>query len=461
MRWQQPGSPIPIVAGTIALLAMLGGPSLAADEGQGAVPDATVETERAPVAGPGPKPAGAPAGGKSGRPMTILQLGDSHTAADFFTGQIRRLLQAEFGDGGAGYVVPGRPRSGVRSSAMKIEASSGWTYAGLQAAKDAARAQFSLSGFEAATSLSGETLTYSFEQPIAWDLIEVETTTGPGAGGFSISLDGKLESGYRLDSPSQDRIVVRLMPEQAAVDRVREIKITTLSSDPVRISGVNVRNRKSGVSVSAIGFPGATVDIVNRFESNAFQAELKRMAPDVVVLAFGTNEGFNDNLDPSVYAGTYRKVIARIRRAAPDARLVVVSPPNANRLPANCKAEAARAVCRSALREPDPPVTGTVPPGEGDKDKACIWREPPKLARVRDIQRRIAEEMSLTYWNWASVMGAECGAHDWSKATPPLMADDHIHMTIAGYRQSAEKLVPVLRSVLGQIQGPRDAVPND
>lgn len=411
--------------------------------------------------GAGPEIAeGGPASGPS-RPIAILQIGDSHTAADFLTGQVRRLLQAEFGDGGAGYVAPGRPRSGVRSSAMKIEASSGWTYLGLQGAKND-RSFFALSGFEATATAAGETLTYSSETPISWDEIEIETVAQPNGGRIQVSLDGKVESEFPLEAPTKERIVLRLTPEQTRVDRLQRVKIETTSASPVTISGVAVRNRSAGVSLSAVGFPGATVDIVNRYDGDTFKQEIKRFAPDVIILAFGTNEGFNDDLDPGAYTTSYRRVLGRVRRAAPTARIVVVAPPNGNRLTPGCKAEAAKAACAASSRRGEPAVTGALSDAEGDQgSKTCVWRAPPNLARVREAQRKIAEEERLVFWDWSEVMPADCGAHEWSKATPPLMADDHVHMTVAGYRQSAERFVPVLRSVLGQLQGRRDALPDN
>jgi hypothetical protein len=65
------------------------------------------------------------------RPITILQLGDSHTSADFLTGEIRRRLQETYGNGGSGYVTAGRPHVGVLSSTLKISVSQGWTYQAL------------------------------------------------------------------------------------------------------------------------------------------------------------------------------------------------------------------------------------------------------------------------------------------------------------------------------------------
>ena len=40
--------------------------------------------------------------GESDGPLSILHFGDSHTAADEWTGSLRALLQGQFGDGGGG-----------------------------------------------------------------------------------------------------------------------------------------------------------------------------------------------------------------------------------------------------------------------------------------------------------------------------------------------------------------------
>ena len=40
--------------------------------------------------------------GQTPRGLTILQIGDSHTSADFFSGELRQRLQQRYGNGGAG-----------------------------------------------------------------------------------------------------------------------------------------------------------------------------------------------------------------------------------------------------------------------------------------------------------------------------------------------------------------------
>src|SRR5215211_5588222 len=47
-------------------------------------------------------------------PVRIMHFGDSHTAADILTAEIRRNFQREFGDGGAGYMIPRNPQSTPR-----------------------------------------------------------------------------------------------------------------------------------------------------------------------------------------------------------------------------------------------------------------------------------------------------------------------------------------------------------
>ena len=55
------------------------------------------------------------------RTVRIVHYGDSHTAADILTAEIRRQFQHDFGNGGAGYMIArnpfSTPRRGVASGA--------------------------------------------------------------------------------------------------------------------------------------------------------------------------------------------------------------------------------------------------------------------------------------------------------------------------------------------------------
>ena len=59
-----------------------------------------------------------------------MHFGDSHVAADVLTAQIRRRFQEEFGDGGAGFIVPRNPMM-TRRRGTPNGATSGWTVEGI------------------------------------------------------------------------------------------------------------------------------------------------------------------------------------------------------------------------------------------------------------------------------------------------------------------------------------------
>ena len=105
-----------------------------------------------------------------------------------------------------------------------------------------------------------------------------------------------------------------------------------------------------------------------------------------------------------------------------------------------------------------PPEANAATPAGSDE---CVWKTLPKLAAVREAERKIAERDGLVYWNWASIMPKECGADRWRAQTPPLMAKDHIHFTIAGYKKSAGAFIETLGPVIDKLRTRADAVSNN
>jgi lysophospholipase L1-like esterase len=384
--------------------------------------------------------------GQTPRGLTILQIGDSHTSADFFSGELRQRLQQRYGSGGAGYLPAGRPHIGVRSSALKVAASSGWTYRAIQKSDDIS--QFWLSGFNAVASVTGETLSFTSEGPLVFDSIEIEALRQPGGGAIEISLDGVVKSSFDLNAKTIEPLVLRLSPDGVPNDRLRKIEIRTRSEGSVNIASVGVFNKQSGISYSSIGYPGASIDLLNKFDQNLMADDLRRLNPQIVVLAFGTNEASNKNLDPDRYQNNYEKAIGRITSMLPDAKIVLIGPPDGAERPSHCGKPALDTVCRAAKPESASPSS----PSAGSQASDCNWSTLPKLEMVRSIVRKIAEQRGFTYWNWASIMPRECGTHIWATASPPLMASDHVHFTIAGYNKSAENFLNTLIPVIEKLR---------
>ena len=379
--------------------------------------------------------------------ITILQLGDSHTAADFMTGELRRQLQAKYGDGGAGYLIAGRPHIGVRSSAFRVNASDGWSYEALQ--RSAENSKFWLSGFNAIAKDEGETISFKSDTPFSFDRIEIQALRQPKGGTIEIRIDGVLQSVVPLESNMREPVVIQMLPERAATDRLREITVTTKGEGIVNLASVAVYNRQTGISYSSVGFPGATVDILNKFDDVIFENELRRLNPQIVVLAFGTNEGFNEKLEPEAYRQSYERAIGKIRRALPNVTIVMMAPPDGARGPKKEEGDNEKNGKKAA---PAKAAKGDDPCGE--------WKTPANLNRVREVQEQIAKRHKLVYWNWASIMPAECGADRWANASPPLVAKDRVHFTMEGYRQTAAQFLKVLLPVIEQVRQSDNVVSN-
>ncbi|HUT78781.1 MAG TPA: hypothetical protein VM285_13885, partial [Polyangia bacterium] len=103
--------------------------------------------------------------------VRVLHYGDSHTAADILTTEIRRTLQARFGDGGRGFILGGMPWRSYRPRDVEVAAGGDW------------ETQRVLIGADPATidglyGLGGLTVRSSTRQ--AWSRVSTSTATGFG-----------------------------------------------------------------------------------------------------------------------------------------------------------------------------------------------------------------------------------------------------------------------------------------
>jgi lysophospholipase L1-like esterase len=370
------------------------------------------------------------------RRLTILQLGDSHTAADFFSGRVRARLQEAFGEGGDAFIVPGRPHVGVRSSLFTTDASSDWSYEALQRNDD--RSRLHLSGFNAVARHAAATLTFKSRDGRPYDDAEISFLNQPNGGKAEVLLDGKPAGEVDLDGGANREVTFEARPTKG--EGFRELEVRTVDDAPVAVTGVEVGREGDGVSYLSIGYPGATVQLLQKLDTANFADDIRRLSPDIVVLAFGTNEGFNDNLDVNAYISQYAEIVRRLQAIRPGLKIVMVGPADAARPTGQCHAEGVGQKCKSAA---------TVQTAAFDPGDKCRLPIPPKLNLVREAQRKLAAKIGAAFWDWSSVQGGVCGAQVWAAANPPLMAHDYVHMTLEGYKQSADRfadfLIPLIQ----------------
>lgn len=385
------------------------------------------------------------------RRLTILQLGDSHTAADFFTGRVRERLQQVFGSGGAAYIVPGKPNLGVRSALFDSDATDGWSYEALQ--KSDERRRFYLSGFNAVARHAGAMLSMRARGGLPYDRLEVAFLKQPGGGRAEVLVDGQPGGEINLDGAADERATLDVQPSETGARGFHDVAVRALSDAPVTVTGVEVAREGDGVSYISLGFPGATVQLLQKLSAENLADDLRRMAPDMIVLAFGTNEGFNDALDVAAYTEQYEQIVRRLQTLRPGLRVIMIGPPDAARPAGMCHS--------AAVGGHDCPVAPAPQAVAADASGQCRFPTPPKLSQVREAQRRLAERLGAEFWDWSSVMPGPCGAQVWAAASPPLMAHDYVHMTLEGYKRSADRFADFLIPLIGGRQTGAHVVSND
>jgi lysophospholipase L1-like esterase len=93
-----------------------------------------------------------------------------------------------------------------------------------------------------------------------------------------------------------------------------------------QLFGVVVEGNKPGVVLDTVGLNGARATTFLGWDEATWVSELARRKPDLVVLAFGTNESSDPAPTVERYARPIERLVARARAAAPAADCLVILP---------------------------------------------------------------------------------------------------------------------------------------
>lgn len=355
-----------------------------------------------------PTAAGLPA------PLSIIQIGDSHTAGDMLTNGWRRPWQAEYGAGGRGPMAVGKPYPGYLTWGVTARQSADWTanaLFGRQRVADGPALGFS--GFTQSAHHAAASLQLSADGPtFQFDRFSLCGLTGPDKGGVRITMG----------DVTREESFVAPVPGVACFDLatpapVGAVAITTLDDRPVELTSWDSRRQGGGIVLANLGVVGSRFAHFGRNADMVLETELRHAHPDLLVIAFGTNEGFDPSLRLDEAEAAMRTQIARIRRLLGyGVPILLLGPPDA----ASNRADVAL-----------PAMAETVSCGQG-------WWVPGNLARIRQMQMRLADELNLAFWDWQQAMGGACSSPAW--VAQGLQRGDHVHFTAEGGRRLGEAL---------------------
>lgn len=328
--------------------------------------------------------------------VRVVHFGDSHVAADLQTSVTRKMLQAEFGDGGRGFVALGEPwkhyvQDGVRAGHMLSFASESGKWKSGHYEGDGL---YGLGGVRLVSNKRGASASSELRSGAATTggRLEVYYLEQPQGGSFEVWIDGA-RSGIVPGKSSAVRSAFSSVQIPAGS---HSIEVRAQGNGEVRIFGAAIDAPEVGVVYDAIGKNGARAANMLDWQESHFVEQLAHRAPKLVILSFGTNEAGDDTSD-EVYTQRLSTVVARVARATPNAACMLVGPPD-----------------RATQTERG-------------------WETMPRVLELIALQRKVADAANCAFYDQLRVMGGAGTVARWAEETPPRAQKDRVHLSRDGY----------------------------
>lgn len=190
-----------------------------------------------------------------------------------------------------------------------------------------------------------------------------------------------------------------------ARDARHVLEVRPRGDGPVRLFGVSVEREQPGVIVDNMGINGARAVSHLYWNEELHTEYLRRMDPELVVLAYGTNESGDDGHPIEEYEAELRRVVARVRGAVPGSACMLIGPS-------------------------DRPMRGD--------DGEMVDR--PRTHQVVEVQRRVSRDMGCSFFDLVAFSGGPLSMVRWAETDPSYAQPDLVHYTVHGYLRLGEVL---------------------
>ena len=331
------------------------------------------------------------------RKVRVSHWGDSNVAADLWTAVTRDTLQARFGHGGSGYLLPRRHGSWHRGP-VSLSTAGEWASRRRGFARD-------FGPNDGLWGIAGASL-----EPVV-PHARIVATVPPADGPRTVEvhllgrprLAGSVEVG--VDDAGWERVSLARPRPSLVVHRVRidagahRVAVRQARGRP-RVLGVVVE-RERGVVYDVLGINGHRASAILSWRVELLGEQLAERRPDLMVLSYGGNEALDPHLAMTTYETQTREAVGRLRRLAPDASCLLVGP------------------------------LATYP------DHA------PRMARVTEIQRALAGELGCGFWDSSATSGGPGTLRSWARFEG-MVGGDHLHLGRLGYERVGRRFVDAL-----------------
>lgn len=159
-------------------------------------------------------------------------------------------------------------------------------------------------------------------------------------------------------------------------------------------------NGVGGVSLYILGVNGMRARQLESWSDRLFRKNVTNYNPDLIILAYGTNEVTDPDWSFDSYKNLFVRIIRRFRKAAPRASILVIGAPD-------------RMVVEGG-----------------------VWIPARNMPALIEAQRQAAISEGAAFWNASAAMGGEGSISKWFLRG--LAQKDRAHLTPTGYAVLAD-----------------------
>jgi LysM repeat protein/lysophospholipase L1-like esterase len=328
--------------------------------------------------------------------FNIVHFGDSHIQGDFFSGEIRRLLQSEFGYSGQGLIFP---YSLCKSYGPKgVKAATKGTWIGTNILKNTEKKNIGVTGYTLSTSNPNAELSIEITEKFTGKIskrICIWTSADSNSFDYQINDRFQLIEEKKINSNLKYRVYESDSNIQSFNLRLMK---SYESNHQFYFHGFEfLSNEENGINYHHCGVVGAQfTHLVNNAELTLSQ--LTALKPDLIIFSFGTNEAYDQKVDTNFYYRSISNFIRNIQKSNSEVSIILTTAP----------------------------------------DTRSQGRTPPNQRTVNRQLGRVAQDLDLSMFDLNEAMGGWGSLFRWYENK--LTLDDKLHFNSNGYSLQGKML---------------------
>lgn len=341
--------------------------------------------------------------------VNIVQIGGSHIQADAWTARLRDRLQRVVPGtrAGRGFIFPYN-MAGTNNPYWYLPEYTGRWSAMKNTQRPDSTAALGLAGYAVTTRDTDTRLRISFRGQYEGHPFTRATVLHGADSSFYVSTwcnDTNVTVLWATDVPRGETVFEFSRPVDTL--NLRFEQADTLKQRSFMLRGIMLGGDDPGVFYHALGVNGASTR--SWLGCPKFEEDLALVGPQLVVFSIGINDAHDPAFSPERFERNYDELIARVRRAAPDAAVLLVT--NSD-----------------SYRKRRYPVRNA-----GD---------------VRDVMMRLATRHGCGVWDLYGVMGGPGSIRRWQRHG--LARADLVHFTREGYELIGDLMFTAIMKNFGE-----------